>query len=58
MAAALAEFVQQDLEAEPVHVASVKKALQIIPEKIAPEEIAIAIFDIEVLDGQSFPVGR
>ena len=33
LAAALAEFVQQDLEVEPVHVASVKETLQIIPEK-------------------------
>ena len=58
LAASLAEFVQQDLKAEPVHVVSVKEALQIVPDKIPPEEIAIAILDIELVDGESFPIAR
>lgn len=53
LAADLAELVQQYLDAEPVHVASVKEALPMVTA-----EIALAFLDIEVLNGQSFPVAR
>jgi DNA-binding LytR/AlgR family response regulator len=58
LAVNLAEVVQQELNAEPVLVASVAEALQIVPDKIAPEKIALAFLDIEILDGKSYPIAR
>ena len=52
-AANLAEVVQQDLDAEPVAVASVTEALKIIPD-----DIDLASLDIELVDGKSYPVAR
>ncbi len=52
-AANLAEVVQQDLDAQPLAVASVSEALKIIPD-----DIELAILDIEVMDGTSFPAAR
>ena len=53
LAAYLAELIQQVLDAEPLLAKSVKEALQ-----ITPDELAIAFLDIEVVDGESFPVAR
>ena len=52
-AANLAEVVQQDLDAEPLAVASVSEALKVIPDNID-----LAILDIELVDGKSYPVAR
>lgn len=52
-AANLAEVVQQDLDAEPLAVATVSDALKAIPDNIE-----LAILDIEVLDGKSYPAAR
>ncbi|HQY74373.1 MAG TPA: response regulator [Aestuariivirga sp.] len=52
-AANLAEVVQQDLDAEPLAVASVTEALQVIPDNTD-----LAILDIELVDGKSYPVAR
>jgi len=52
-AANLAEVVQQDLEAEPLAVATVSEALKIIPDNIE-----LAILDVEVMDGKSYPAAR
>jgi CheY-like chemotaxis protein len=52
-AANLAEVVQQDLDAEPLAVASVSEALKIIPDNIE-----LAILDIEVVGGKSYPAAR
>jgi CheY-like chemotaxis protein len=52
-AANLAEVVQQDLDAEPLAVASVTEALKIIPDNID-----LAILDIELVDGKSYPAAR
>ena len=52
-AANLAEVVQQDLDAEALAVATVSEALKIIPDNIE-----LAILDIEVLDGKSYPAAR
>lgn len=49
----LAEVVQQDLDAEPLAVSSVSEALKIIPDNIE-----LAILDIEVVDGKSYPAAR
>ena len=49
----LAEVVQQDLEAEPLAVSSLSEALKIIPDNIE-----LAILDIEVVDGKSYPAAR
>ena len=52
-AANLAEVVQQDLDAEPLTVASVSEALKVIPDKLE-----LAILDIELEDGKSYPAAR
>lgn len=52
-AANLAEVVQQHLDAQPVAVASVSEALKVIPDNIE-----LAILDIEVVDGKSYPAAR
>jgi two-component SAPR family response regulator len=49
----LAEVVQQDLDAEPLAVSSVSEALKIIPDNLE-----LAILDIEVVDGKSYPAAR
>jgi DNA-binding response OmpR family regulator len=53
LAAHLEEVVQDDLQADPIGVSSVAEALEIIPD-----EIALAVLDIEVRDGKSYPVAR
>jgi CheY-like chemotaxis protein len=52
-AANLAEVVEQELDAEPLAVASVSEALKIIPDNIE-----LAILDIEVSGGKSYPAAR
>lgn len=52
-AANLAEVVEQHLDAEPLAVASVSEALKIIPDNIE-----LAILDIEVVGGKSYPAAR
>ena len=49
----LAEVVKQDLDAEPLAVASLSEALKIIPDNIE-----LAILDIEVVGGKSYPAAR
>ena len=53
LAANLAEVVQEELDAEPVLASSVAEALQ-----IPPARIVLALLDIEILDGKSYPVAR
>lgn len=53
LAANLEEIVQDDLFAEPIGVSTVSEALSIIPD-----DIALAFLDIEVRDGNSYPVAR
>jgi CheY-like chemotaxis protein len=52
-AANLAEVVEENLDAEALAVASVSEALKIIPDNIE-----LAILDIEVVGGKSFPAAR
>ena len=52
-AANLAEVVQQDLDAEPLAVTTVSEALKIIPDNLE-----LAILDVEVLDGKTYPAAR
>lgn len=52
-AANLAEVVQQDLAAQPLAVATVSEAMKIIPDNIQ-----LAILDIELGDGKSYPAAR
>ena len=53
LAANLIEVVQQDLDAEPVAVATVSEALKIIPD-----DLSIALLDIEVRDGKTYAAAR
>lgn len=52
-AANLAEVVQQDLAAQPLAVSTVSEAMKVIPDNIK-----LAILDIEVMDGKSYPAAR
>ena len=52
-AANLEVVVQYDLDGDPIGVSTVSEALQIIPD-----DIALALLDIEVRDGKSYPVAR
>ena len=52
-AANLVEVVQQDLDAEPLAVASVTEAL-----KVVTDNTDLAILDIELVDGKSYPVAH
>jgi two-component SAPR family response regulator len=53
MAANLGEVVQEDLNAEPIGVSSVAEALNILPDAVD-----LALIDIELRDGKSYPVAR
>ena len=53
LAAHLEEVVQDDLQGNPIGVSTVAEALEIVPD-----EISLALLDIEVRDGQSYPVAR
>jgi DNA-binding LytR/AlgR family response regulator len=53
LAANLEDVVQDDLNAEPIGVSTVSEALKLIPD-----DIALAFLDIEVRDGNSYPVAR
>ena len=49
----LAEVVHHDLEADTLQVSHVSEAMKNIPDGFA-----LALLDIEVLDGKSYPVAR
>ena len=49
----LAEIVHHDLEADALQVSHVSEAMTKIPDGFA-----LALLDIEVLDGKSYPVAR
>lgn len=49
----LAEIVQEDLKAQPLAVCTVSEAVKIIPDGID-----FAFLDIELPDGNSFPVAK
>ena len=53
LAAHLAEVVQEDLAAEPLTATTVSVALGIIPDNIV-----LALLDIEVADGKTYPAAR
>lgn len=53
LAANLEDIVQQDLKAEPIGVSTISEALKIIPDNLA-----LALLDVEVRDGKSYPVAR
>ena len=53
LAANLEELVQDDLNAEPIGVSTVAEAL-----KVLPDEVDLALIDIEVRDGKSYKVAR
>jgi two-component SAPR family response regulator len=52
-AAHLEEVVQDDLNAQPIGVSTVAEAL-----KILPDDVNLALLDIEVRDGKSYSVAR
>lgn len=53
LAVQLAEFVEKRLNAKPIIVSKVSEALA-----VAATSISLALLDIEILEGNSFPVAR
>jgi DNA-binding LytR/AlgR family response regulator len=53
LCADIADLVAERLNATPVMASSVAKAL-----KLVPDDIAFAFLDIDVLDGESYPVAQ
>ena len=49
----LAEIVRHNLDAESLQVSQVSEAMTKIPDGVA-----LALLDVEVLDGKSYPVAR